>query len=120
MRSRGSVMKFPRLKLGPFVCTVSFALVGCTEVLGDFHPATLDAATIVEPAPEAGPDSTSTPEAGAQDASDPRDRRGDAGCTVGSKLCRERDLLSCAPDGTWQTDFTCPFLCAAGACTGLC
>src|SRR5690242_2818073 len=106
MRFRGSVMKFPRLKLGSFACTVSFALVGCTEVLGDCHPAALDAPTMVEPLPEAGPDPRSTPDAGAQDASDPRDRRGDGGCMAGSKLCKDRDLLSCAPDGTWQTDFT--------------
>jgi hypothetical protein len=41
-------------------------------------------------------------------------------CTPGATECTGNNLQTCADGGTWSTPTACPFVCAAGTCSGTC
>ncbi len=91
------------------------------------------AADVSSPMPDAGhtdggkPDA-SLPDVGSPDLGSPDLGPPDVGapdvppreCTAPAQRCLGLILQSCDADGAWQSGAACPFLCAAGACTGVC
>ena len=41
-------------------------------------------------------------------------------CSAGAKQCSGNTLQVCSAIGKWQTSQTCPYVCSAGSCTGVC
>jgi hypothetical protein len=44
----------------------------------------------------------------------------DPSCVPGSLACQDANLLTCDALGFWEVTRKCPYLCQAGACTGVC
>ena len=73
-------------------------------------------------APDSGKPDTGAPDTGPPDTGPP-DVRPDVPprqCTAPAKRCVGLVPQTCDAGGAWQSGPACPFLCAAGACAGVC
>src|SRR5215471_1618965 len=91
----------------------SLGFIACAKVLGDF--------TLAGPSGaggSAGNDAGPIRDAGARDMGLVPEAA-EAGCPEGATICQGLAVLTCS-NGAFRQTSTCPFVCTAGSCTGIC